>query len=77
LSITPTNTSNHGEEINISETNPLEETIDQENPIPMPPQARSSVTTTVQWRIEKMLIGIGVPNVLIDLITIYDDEESL
>jgi hypothetical protein len=76
LRITPADTSNHGEEINGSETIPPEETIDQENPIPMSPQAGSSVTTTAQQRITRASSGMGVPNVLIDLITIYDDEES-
>jgi hypothetical protein len=76
LRITPTDTSNHREEINGSETTPPEETVDQENPSSVFPQEGSSVTTTTQRRITRASSGMGVPNVLIDLITIYDDEES-
>ena len=76
LRITPTDTSNHKEELNGSETIPPEETTEQENPSPMSPQARSSVTTTTQQGIARSSSGMGVPIVHIDLITIYDDEES-
>jgi hypothetical protein len=76
LRITLTDTRNHREELNGSETIPPEETIDQENPSPMSPQAGSSVTTTTQRRIKRESSGMGVPTVLIDLITIYNDEES-
>jgi hypothetical protein len=74
LRITPSDTRNHGEELNGSETIPPEETTDQENPIPMSPQTRSSVTTTAQRRTTRESSGTGMPTILIDLITIYDDE---
>jgi hypothetical protein len=74
--ITPDDTSHPREELNGSQTIPLEETADQQNPNPMSPQAGSSVTTTAQWGIERASSGTGVPTILIDLITIYDNEES-
>jgi hypothetical protein len=74
--ITPVDTSNCEEELNGPETIPPEETVDQENISPMSPQAGSPVTTTSQRRITRASSGTVVPNVLIDLITIYDDEES-
>jgi hypothetical protein len=39
LRITPTNTRNREEDLNGSEKIPPEETVDQENPNPMSPQA--------------------------------------
>jgi len=76
LRITQSNTSNCREEINGSEKTPPEEIADQENPISIFPQEGSPMTTTTQRRITRESSGMGVPNVLIDLITIYDDEES-
>jgi hypothetical protein len=76
LRITPVDTSNHGEEINGSDTTPPEETVDQENTSSDFPQEGSSMTITAQQRITRESSGMGVPNVLIDLITIYDYEES-
>jgi hypothetical protein len=70
-------TSYHGEEINGSKTIPLEGTTDQENTNHMSPQVGSLVTTAAQRRITRESSGMGVPTILIDLITIYDDEESL
>jgi hypothetical protein len=70
------NTINLGEELNGSETIPLEETAHLENPSIMTQQTRSSVAATVQLGEMRTSSGIDMSNVLIDLITIYDDEES-
>jgi hypothetical protein len=77
LRITPTDRRNHREELNGSETIPPEKTVDQEKPSLMSPQAGSLVNTIAQRRITRASSGTGVPTVLIDLITICDDEESL
>jgi hypothetical protein len=38
---------------------------------------RSPITYAFQKRPERVLSGTGVPTVLVDLITIYDDEKGL
>jgi hypothetical protein len=68
-------TINLGEELNGPETTPLEETAHLENPSIMSEHARSSIFVTVQPRETRTSSGTNVPDVLIDLITIYDDEE--
>jgi hypothetical protein len=75
LRITPTDT-NDEVELNNSKTIPPEESVDQENTSPMSPQEGSSVTTTTQRRSTRASSGMGMPTILIDLITIYDDEEG-
>jgi hypothetical protein len=75
--ITPANTSIHEKELNGSQKFPPEEIVDQENPILMSPHEVSSMTSTTQQRSERVSSGMGIPIVLIDLITIYDDEEGL
>jgi hypothetical protein len=72
LRVIPVDTINLREEINGSETTPLEETAHPENPSIMSQQARSSVVATTQLGGTRTSSGTDVPNVLIDLITIYD-----
>ena len=65
------------EEINGSESTQLEETIGRENPRVPLPWDRSSVTIPTQYESSRTPSEMSVPNPLFDLITIYDDEESL
>ena len=74
---TPTDPITIREELNGSESTQLEETTSQENPRVSSPQARSSVTIPTQYEVPRTPGEMGVPNPLYDLITIYDDEESL
>jgi hypothetical protein len=76
LNITPSDTSHPKEEINVSQKIPPEDTTDKENPNPMSPQVGSSMTTTTQRRSTRLSSGMGMTTALIDLITIYDDEEG-
>jgi hypothetical protein len=65
------------EEPNGSESIQLEEITGLENPRVPSPQIRSSVTIPTQFESPRTPGETGVPNPLFDLITIYDDEESL
>jgi hypothetical protein len=76
LRIILVNTINLGEELNSSEKTPLEETDYPENPSIMSQWERSSVASKVQIGGTRTLSGTYVPNVFIDLITIYGDEKS-
>jgi hypothetical protein len=77
MRITTTNPINIREEINGSESTPLEETFDPKNPRVSSPHARSLVTIPTQHEIPRTPSETGIPNTLFYLITIYDDEESL
>jgi hypothetical protein len=72
--ITLVDTRNRREEINGLETTPPEETANQEKLSSVFPQEGSSVNTTTQRGITRASNGASVPNFLIELITIYDDE---
>jgi hypothetical protein len=76
IRVTLTDTINLREEINGSESTPLEETAHPENPGIMSQQARLFIVATTQLGETRTSSGTDVPDVLIDLITIYDDEES-
>jgi hypothetical protein len=72
LRITPIKTSDHEVEPNDSSSSPPTKIVDQEEIV----QVRSLITTVVQQRPAGVSSGIGVPSVLVDLITIYDDYEG-
>jgi hypothetical protein len=55
----------------------LEEITGQENPRVPSPQIRSLGTTPAQLEVSRTPGGTSVPNPIFELITIYDDEESL
>jgi hypothetical protein len=76
MRITPTDPINIREEINGSESIPLEETTNPKNPRVPSPQDRSLVIIPTQHEIPRTPSETSVPNILFDLITIYDDEES-
>jgi hypothetical protein len=76
MRIIPTNPSNVREELNCSDSTPLEETVSLENPRVPSLQARSSVTIPTHHEIPRTPCETSVPNTLFYLITIYDDEES-
>jgi hypothetical protein len=65
------------EELNGSNSTQLEETAGLENPRVPSPQARPLMTIPNQHEIPRTPGEMGVPNTLFDIITIYDDEESL
>jgi len=75
IRFTLTDTINLGEELNGSESTPPKETSHRENIGIMSQQARLSVVATTQLGKARTSSGTDVPDVLIDLITIYDDEE--
>jgi hypothetical protein len=64
------------EETNGSESIRLEEITSLENPRVSLPQIRSSMTIPIQFEIPRTPGETSVPNPLLDLITIYDDEKS-
>ena len=76
MRITPFDPINIIEEINGSESTPLEETTHPENPGITSPQGRSSTIATTQLGETRTSSGTDMSDVLIDLITIYDDEEN-
>jgi hypothetical protein len=75
ISVIPINTINLGEELNGSETTPLEEITHPKNPSIMSQKARSSIAATMQLGGTRTSSGTDVPNFLIHLITIYVDEK--
>jgi hypothetical protein len=77
MRITPSDPINIREELNGSESTYLEETVYLKNPRVSSPQARSSLTIPTHHEIPRTPCEMGVPNILLDLITIYDDEEIL
>jgi hypothetical protein len=72
LRITPINTSDQEVEPNGSSAAPPTEIFDREETV----QVRSPITTAVQQRPAGVSSGTGVPTILVDLITIYDDDEG-
>jgi hypothetical protein len=72
LRITPINTNDQEVEPNGSSVTPPTEIVDQEETV----QVRSPITTAVQQRPAGVSSGTGVPTILVDLITIYDDDEG-
>jgi hypothetical protein len=72
LRITPINTNDQEVEPNGSSATPQTEIVDREEIV----QVRSTITVAVQQRPARVSTGTRVPAVLVDLITIYDDDEG-
>lgn len=72
LRITPINTRDQEVEPNGSSVTPPTEIVDQDETV----QVRSPITAVVQQRLAAVSRGTRVPTVLVDLITIYDDDEG-